>query len=492
MTDMLQTDGYKFSMAQAGFPMRPETFYFSFRKGGSHWIPFDLEAEIRSMIPEVKTLQGDPKLRFAETFGYELTETMLAALMGGPELEINAVPANTWVVEREPIVTVTGPSLLVSWLEPLILRLFFPIQLATEIKKGQEHSSLQGDFANAFLSTCDEQAGIIRRVVESVGPRGLDLDSLLKVEEALYCDRVYETAGALKQALDGETNRIFEVGMRAASCEKQHLLALSALQEQGIQATSNVSAAYKLGMTPVGTMGHEHIQRWGDDLSAYRAMRDMRTGIPSYLLDTFDTINSGIPNAIRAMREREHACSVRYDSGDKFGQYVYAHGQFMRYGVSPTHILEDGLDLEMTEKFENLRKTFTQLPPEKQLYGYGGHLVSRTWDNPLTRDRVAAVYKLSETSGEPRMKFGDERGLGKVSVPGRPVAWRRLRGEGPFSIIGQDGEQPPEDYIVLNGNPEAVSQINLCKAWPSPDWEFEYNLSPETQRLVDQIKANKE
>ena len=490
MTNILQTDGYKFSMAQAGFPMRPETFYFSFRKGGPQWIPFDLEAEIRKMIPDVPTLKGSPELEYAEANGYGLTDTMLAGLLGSPELEIQAVPAHTWVMPREPIVTITGPSFLVSWLEPLVLRLFFPIQLATALKRGMEPGE---DISKAFLCTCNEQADIVRRVVEEVKPRNFDLGDYLRVDKAAYCDRVYQTAGALKRALGGDAGRIFEVGMRAATCEDQHLLALVTMQEQGITRTSNVSGAFQYDMTPVGTMGHEHIQRWGDDLSAYRAMRDMRVGIPSYLLDTFDTINSGIPNAIRAMQEREHACSVRYDSGDKFGQYVYAHGQFMRHGVNPVHILEDGLNLEMTEKFENLRKSFTELPPEKQLYGYGGHLVSRTWDNPITRDRVAAVYKLSETSGEPRMKFGDERGLGKVSVPGRPVAWRRLRGDGPFSIIGQDGEQPPEDYIVLNGNPEAVSRVDLCKAWPNiKRTKFPYTLSPETQRLVGKIKDSRQ
>lgn len=495
MTNLLQTDGYKFSMAQAGFPLRPETFYLSFRKGGPQWIPFDLEAYVTKILEEITRdlhkVSPTPvtgEFDFLESHGYACSETMEKAF--GSPVTIKAAPANTWVLPREPILTITGPSFLVSWLEPLVLRLFFPIQLATKIKREQMgwDDPLKGTQDFAFMCTCEEQAAITNQIVETMKAK----EAKVWTDSDRYYQHVFDIAGGLKAALDGDTSRIFEVGMRAASCEEQHILALYAMKEQGITSTSNVSAARALGMTPVGTMGHEHVQRWGDDLSAYRAMRDMRIGAPSYLLDTFDTINSGIPAAVRVMQERQHPCSVRYDSGDKFGQYVYAHGQFERHGVNPTHILEDGLDLDMTVKFENLRTSFTKLAPEKQLYGYGGYLVSRMWSNPLTRDRVAAVYKLSETSGEGRMKFGNEQGLGKVSVPGRPVAWRKLRGDGPLSIIGQDGEKPPEDYTVLNGNPEAVSQINLCKAWPSPDWEFEYNLSPETQRLVDQIKANKE
>ena len=57
-------------------------------------------------------------------------------------------------------------------------------------------------------------------------------------------------------------------------------------------------------MIPVGTMGHEHVQRWGADAPAFMAMRDMRCGSPSYLLDTFDTMGSGIAAALTVMRQR--------------------------------------------------------------------------------------------------------------------------------------------------------------------------------------------
>ena len=45
------TDAYKLAMAQAGFPLRTETFYFSFRKPGWYRIPFDLESAIRALVP---------------------------------------------------------------------------------------------------------------------------------------------------------------------------------------------------------------------------------------------------------------------------------------------------------------------------------------------------------------------------------------------------------------------------------------------------------
>jgi nicotinate phosphoribosyltransferase len=477
---LLRTDGYKFSMAEAGFPLRRETFYLSFRHGGWQYIPFDLEAEIHSMLPTEVNADAERQDFFAH-HGYTANFPMMRALREASfNVEITAAPQGTWVYEREPIVTITGPSFAVSWLEPLILRLFYPIQLATLIKS----RSLLGD---ALRCTCEEQARIARRVCDSVGLYDSQ-SSLVTVNADEYRKGVKSNAERLLSLVSAE--RIFEVGMRSATCDEQHRICLETLRELGINKTSNVEAARDLMMQPVGTMGHEHVQRWGNDLDAYRAMRDMRSEAPTYLLDTFDTISSGIPAVVRVLHERAHDCSIRYDSGDKFGQYVYAHGEFQRHGLEPTHILEDSLDDEATSRFETLRKFHTHLAPEKQLYGYGGYLVQGGWSNPLTRDRVSAVYKLSETSGEPRMKFGNEAGLGKTSVPGRPVAWRRLRGSGPLSVIAQLGEETPADYVCLNGaEDKACEAMRICRVDRDLPSQVPYVLSPATQNLVANLRA---
>ena len=92
--------------------------------------------------------------------------------------------------------------------------------------------------------------------------------------------------------------------------------------------------------------------------------------------------------------------------------------------------LEDGWDLGLTQRFEALREE-VGWKPEEQFYGYGGHLVAATAPGTLTRDRVAAVWKLSQTGGTPTMKFADDANRGKESVPGRPVLWRRMQDGGP-------------------------------------------------------------
>ena len=490
MSNLLRTDGYKFSMAQAGFPLRREVFYLSFRKGGWQYIPFDLDKELRQWLLPIPE-DGDAS--YLDSVGYGLTGAMNDSVRTAHGGAIRSAPAGTWVYQREPLATIDMTSFPVSWLEPIALRLFFAIQLSTEIKLNGA-----GIDPRMLHCTCEEQAGIARRVIEAVAGNGdtKALMDMIVVDEDAYRAAVTEQAKKLIQIV-GDPTRIFEVGMRAATCEAQHKIVLEALRELGIRDTSNVSLAREVGMSPVGTMGHEHVQRWGNDLDAYRAMRDMRVGTPSYLLDTFDTITSGIPAAIQVAKERHHTFAIRYDSGDKYGQYIYSHGEFKRHGLRPIHILEDGFTDTMTAKFEQLRE-FTGLGPKEQVYGYGGFLVSKCWDNPLTRDRVAAVYKLTETSGEPRMKWGNEEGLGKISIPGQPVAWRRVRGAGPLSIIGQVGEEVPEDHICVttygdDGDKIVLDQLRICNVereiQANPDQP--YRLSPETQRLISQVERNK-
>jgi len=389
----LMTDAYKFSMAQAGFPLRTETFYLSFRSPGWYLVPFDLAQVVRRLCPKAPSA-GEK--RYLRSHGYDLSPAMEAAL--GAEPNVWSVPKGSWVREREPILSVTAPSFLASWLEPLVIWLHHPIQVAT-------------------------------RESESERARG-------------YRERVRRHAGELVRALSGDAARLFEVGMRSAHSMAMHEAALHEIAAAGVTGTSNVFLARKLGLTPVGTTGHEHQQRWGTDLEGFRAIRDMRPGAPSYLFDTFDTHLLGIPAAVQAMRERPKlAASVRFDSGNHEAQLR----ELVTAGVEPSFIFMDSMN---PERVARLERTAIELgvPRARRLYGAGGYLVGAPSSSALTRDRVAAVYKLSESGGRPVMKFSVPT---KTSVPGRPVVFRRSSGHGPVGLIGQRGEAPPAGYRLL-------------------------------------------
>jgi len=471
---LLATDGYKFSMAEAGWPLRRETFSYTHRKGGLQVLPFDVQAELAKVLPAEEP--GDWGYLAANE--YEMGSGYRAAMRAPAQrLVVHALPRFAVFSDREPVFSVTGPSALVSWLEPLLLQWSYRIQVATTALR--EPSALAGAVG---VVTCEAQRQLVLETLDAVGVKA----PAIEVQSEAYVARVKARVEELS-AIVGSPGRLFEVGLRAASCLEQHLLALEGCRQAGLTRTSHVWGARRLGLVPVGTMGHEHVQRFGSDDAAFRAMVDRRPQRSSFLLDTFDTISSGLPTAFAIMKERPgERDSIRYDSGDKEAQYRHAVQLARSMGLDPVHILEDGFDAEQTRRFEALRIE-VGLKPTDQVYGYGGYLVAQTAGTPLTRDRVAAVYKLTQSGPKPTMKFGNEAGGGKQSVPGRPVLFRRRAGaSGPFGVVGQEGEAVPDGYELLTGAP-AFSHPPLAEAQAVAPAERVLAHSKATQALVNEL-----
>jgi nicotinic acid phosphoribosyltransferase len=295
------------------------------------------------------------------------------------------------------------------------------------------------------------------------------------------------------EALGGDAHRAFEVGMRAATCIQQHMIVLEECRAKGILKTSNVWAAWKLYLIPVGTTGHEHQERWRNDLAGFRAIRDMRAEPPSYLFDTFDPIRSGIPAAFRVIREDPNRpCSIRFDSGDQDAQFkdittacLDPASGWPKYKLTPNLIFEDGYTAEKTVTNETLCEQ-DYWPRERRMYGYGGFFVSAPHPSPYHRDRVSAAFKLSWSVG-PCKKFSGTPGKG--SLPGRPVILRRsdisISVEKDFenvnSLIAQEGEQ------VCGFEPLTIPDL-----YRECDQEIRTALSPKTRLLNAMLAERKE
>jgi nicotinic acid phosphoribosyltransferase len=472
-TSLLATDGYKFSMAEAGWPLRQETFYYTHRKGGLQVMPLDVGAFVRGLLPEPRPEEYE----YLGRHDYEMGVGFKAAMLRKDRLVVRAVPRGALFYPREPVFTVTGPSALVSWIEPLLLQLNFRIQVATQALKDREALAQ----ALAVVS-CEEQKRIALETLDAVGMRPVPIS----VDAEAYYQRVLGQVRELVEIVE-DPNRVFEVGLRAATCMEQHEIALRACKDAGVKRTSNVYLAQKLGMLPIGTMGHEHVQRYGSDEAAFRAIRERRPQRSSYLLDTYDTLSSGIPTAFRLITEDPGAGdSIRFDSGNKKLQYLYAVARAKDLGIHPVNIIEDGLDAQITREFEELRRQ-VGWEPSAQYYGYGGYIVARPMACPFTRDRVAAIYKLSRTGHTPTMKFGNDPGEGKQSIPGCPVLFRRRHGSGPIGLIGQEGESAPEGYFpLMDSAPEAASLVGAQSAEAA---DHRIAFTPATQALVDELRG---
>lgn len=472
-------------MAEAGWPLRTETFYYTHRKGGPQVLPVDVKKFVNSLLPVIR----DSDYAFLDRFEYEMGIGFKSAIKMTDKLVVNAIPKGSVFYDREPVFSVTGPSAICSWLEPLVLQLNYRIQIATMALL--DSTALAREIA---IVTCQRQADIVRETLDAINIRTPEIT----VDPDGYFNRVKKVADELVTIVS-DPDRIFEVGLRAATCYEQHEIAVRACKAAGIMKTSNVEAAWSLGMKPVGTMGHEHIQRYGSDMAAYRAMRDRRPYRSSYLLDTYDTYLSGIPAAFQLIQEDPHrGDSIRYDSGDKMSQYLYATDRAKAIGIRPIHILEDGFDATQTRKFEEAR-LHVGWQPNEQYYGYGGFLVATPAFGCTTRDRVAAVWKLCQTGDQPTMKFGNEMKSGKESIPGRPVLFRLSNGDSsmPFGIIGQEGEECPDEYCIETGALQDGRDpaFTLRLAVRDPKKRLIYSegtqeLKRQQQRALQRMKSN--
>jgi nicotinic acid phosphoribosyltransferase len=472
-------------MGEAGFPLRTETFYYTHRRGGYygwHFMPIDAEKYVKGLLPD-SHMQLDEDYKFLEENSYTVGAAYRKAFSLTDTVTVSAIPEGSWFYNREPAFSATGPSAVSSWLEPTTLMLNFVVQVATQAKTNT--------LPQKMFATCEEEKELILSTCALVGRKAPEVEVL---SDEFYQD-ILAKAKALVDAVGGNPDRIFEVGMRAVSCMEQHRIALSAIKEAGIMRTSNVYLAKELGMIPVGTMGHEHIQRFGNDYQAFITMRDRSPGFISYLPDTFDSIRSGIPAALRAIQERpDRNAGIRFDSEDRIkNHYFYTITECIRLGLLPQLILESGWNLQKTLEFERYREMM-RWSPDRQSYGFGGYLVEPAWAI-FRRDAVAAVWKLTQSGDMATMKFGDEAESSKQSAPGLPVAYRPYPMHStigiPVGIIGQKGEVIENHYCLsdresLRGGFEPDFKSAAMGAHIPPRY------SPATQALVDACKANRQ
>lgn len=477
MPSLLETDGYKFSMAEAGFPLRHETFYYTHRKGGWQYLPVDVEAFVQGLLPT----PASSDYAYLDSHGYFQGGAFRQAITQTDRVKITGLPKWSWFYDREPVFSVTGPSAIPSWLEPLVLQLHFRIQVATCALLRPEELAMRVEHV-----TCDREKEIVLETLAAVGVKAPPIT----VDTDRYYQQVFTRAKRLVDIVENP-DRLFEVGMRAVSCVEQHEIALRAVAEAGIRRTSNVALAEKLGLIPVGTMGHEHVQRHGSDYAAYTSMRDKFPGFIFYLPDTFDTLASGIPSALAAMLDDPKRNSgIRFDSEHGIvGHYLYAVNRAREIGLTPMLGLESGWDEAKTVEFEHLRK-LVDWPADRQCYGYGGYLVKPPWLH-FGRDDVSAVWKISQTGDRATMKFGDEPGSGKASIPGHPVVLRPRLGSanytGPAGVLAQAGENIPGFDAV---SPKTFSAKEIT-SFAASARVTKPVLSPETRALVDRCTAER-
>jgi nicotinate phosphoribosyltransferase len=215
----------------------------------------------------------------------------------------------------------------------------------------------------------------------------------------------YQTLIATKAArmrdMAGPEAKLFEFGTRRAFSPQGALWAARAALAAGMDGTSNVLAAVRLGEKPVGTIAHALIMAFkaqnGSEMAAFEAFHRYFPGAP-LLIDTYDPIA-----AARMLAEYPQPLGgVRIDSGD----LAELAGQIQ--SILPEIPIFASGDLD-----EWAIAKLSQTPI--QGYGIGTKLVTGT--------PVNGVYKLVEINGTPVMKESS----GKTTYPGRKQIFRHSR-----------------------------------------------------------------
>lgn len=334
------------------------------------------------------------------------------------------------------------------------------------------------------------------------------LEPVLRVEGTIFEGQLIETlllnflnfesliaTKASRMVLAAQSRRVVDFGLRRA----QGLAGIQASRAAaigGIDATSNVYAAFTYSLTPSGTQAHSWIQSFPDELTAFRKFAEIYPKQCVLLVDTYNTLKSGIPNAIKVAKEMEakggKLTGIRLDSGDLAYLSKRARVLLDEAGLHNVKIVvSNQLD-------EHIIKSLLDQGAPINAFGVGTNLATGQ-DTPA----LDGVYKLSQYDGKPCLKISEN--IAKTSLPGSKKIVRYTDPEGLFYADGILLEEEKSAETIYHPHfPEQKSRVAQCfpegilfkvmeegKALPQPSVQAAaayakerlMNLSPEHKRF---------
>lgn len=247
------------------------------------------------------------------------------------------------------------------------------------------------------------------QLVESLLLNFLNYSSLISTKSA----RIRQEAGE---------RAIADFGLRRAQGMGSILGARAALIG-GANSTSNVMAGAEYDIPVSGTMAHSWVQSFDDELESFRAYADIYPGECVLLIDTYETLNSGLENAMIVAEELEkkgyRLKGVRLDSGDLAYISKKARKRLDEKGYPYVKILASNQLDEYLIRSLDLQKA------PLDIFGVGTNLITGAQDAALD-----GVYKMSVFNGVPRLKISDD--LTKLSFPGIKNVIRHYDSENHF------------------------------------------------------------
>lgn len=261
-------------------------------------------------------------------------------------------------------------------------------------------------------------------------------------------------ASRIRESARGQL--VLEFGMRRGHGFGVNAGARAALVG-GADFTSNVGISHVLGLPPKGTHAHSLVQLFmalGEgELGAFRAYAELYPDDCTLLVDTVDTLNSGLPHAIQVfeeLRRRGHRpVAIRLDSGDLAYLSIQAARMLDEAGFPEVGIVLSG-DLDELVIWQIVTQIGAEAPRygldadqvlKRLSYGVGTRLITSWGDSAL-----GGVYKLVAVreggAWTPAIKLSDTPE--KTPNPGQKNVWRLYdrRGYATADLLSLEHEDP--------------------------------------------------
>ncbi|MNJ29290.1 Nicotinate phosphoribosyltransferase pncB2 [compost metagenome] len=247
-----------------------------------------------------------------------------------------------------------------------------------------------------------------------------------------YQTLIASKASRIKQVIEDGVS--MEFGTRRAQEMDAAIWGTRAAYIAGFEATSNVRAGKLFDIPTVGTHAHAMVQAYRDEYTAFCKYAECHKDCV-FLVDTYDTLRSGVPTAIQVAKEfgdRINFNGIRLDSGDLAYLSKEARKMLDAAGFPDARIYATN-DLD-EHTIMNLKAQGAKI----DVWGIGTKLIT-AYDQPA----LGAVYKLISIEDE-HGKMMDTIKISsnpeKITTPGRKKVYR---------IINKSNQKSEGDYIAL-------------------------------------------
>ena len=242
-------------------------------------------------------------------------------------------------------------------------------------------------------------------------------------------------ANRVVRAAAGRT--VLEFGSRRAQGPDAAILGARAAYIGGVNGTACTISDQLFGVKAGGTMAHAWVQMFDTEYDAFRAYCEMYPNNAVLLVDTYNTLKSGVPNAIKAFNDVLKPlgitnCGIRLDSGDIAYLSQKAREMLDAAGWTDCKIsVSNSLD-------EHLIQAVLRQGAKIDLFGVGERLITAK-SEPV----FGGVYKLvavEEEDGSVTPKIKISENVGKITTP----HYKKL-----YRFIGNDTHKAIADYMCV-------------------------------------------